>query len=162
MTDSLVEILPAVVEWTQYEVDGDDYIPIERWGRDHWSALMYLETRATDAGGVIDNRRMRCNARLHREFANVRAPGYPIVDGKQYPTRLRDGEIENHDDWSCLEDLISAGLIEGWYRVKYPAEAFGNSIARIELTELGWWVAAQLRRHKAEGHVFADFCPELP
>jgi len=150
------------MEWIKYESEGDDYVPIEQWGKDHWSTFAYLETRAVDDGGMIDNRKMRCNARLHREFANI-GPGHSIVDGKKYPTLLMGGkELENHDDWSCLEDMVAEDLIEAWHCIKYPNEVFANSIAKIALTELGWFIVGQLRHHKAKGGNFSTFCPELP
>lgn len=145
--------------WLKYQVEGDDYISMDQWGKDHWSTFTYLETRAVDGGGMIDNRRMRCNARLHREFANVETPGFSSL--KEYPTILKYGELENHDDWSCLEDMVAARLIEAFYQVKYPNRALGNSVAKIELTELGWQIAGQLRRHKANGGKFSSYCPEL-
>ena len=150
------------MDWLEYKADGNDYVPMDQWGKDHWSTLAYLETRAVEGGGVINNRQMRCDARLHREFAHM-GLDHSIVGGGKYPTLLKDSrELENHDDWSCLEDMVAGGLIAAWYRVKYPNRAFANSIAKIKLTELGWWIVGQLRIHKANGGQFAAFCPELP
>jgi len=138
-------------KWTAYEAGDDGYIPMERFGHDHWSTFAYLETCVVDVHGYIDNRRMRCNARLHREFA-WRA------DGSDYPTRLKDGEQARHDDWSCLEDMAAAGLIRAWWR-EPAGEFFGGGQARVELTERGQEIAAQLREHKAAGHPYATFVP---
>lgn len=149
------------MEWTEYELDGNDYVPMERWGKDHWSTFLYLETCAVDNSGKIDRLKMRCNPRLHRELANVH-PSIGLMDGSKYPTRLQDGELDKHDDWSCLEDMVAEGLIKAWCRVARPRDAFGNSEAKVELTELGWWFVGQLRCHRASGGRFVNFSPEYP
>lgn len=140
------------MNWIQYEAEGDDFIPIERWGHDHWSTLAYLETRVVDGKGAIDNRRMRCNARLHREFAHS-------ADGSEYPTRLKDGEQDRHDDWSCLEDMVAAGLLIASFRGS--GKPFGGTQGRIQLTEAGLDITAQLRNHKANGGTYATFTPHV-
>ena len=144
------------MDWTEYLVEGNDYVSVKRWGQDHWSTLAYLETRATDAKGVIDNRRMRCNSRLHRHFV-YRLAFTPVQDGSKYPTRLNDGELDQHDDWSCLEDMVKAGLLRAWYRDCCPSELFGGYEARIELTDTGRQVANILRGHKASHGKYSTF-----
>lgn len=139
--------------WYEYEPDGNDYIPIILWGRDHWSAFAYLETRTVDYGGVVDNEKMRCNPRLHRIFANQ---ANRLFSGN-YPTRLAHGEtIEPHDDWSCLEDMARADLLRAWFR-QQSDEMFGSGQARIELTDEGRRIAGLLRKHKAGGGNFGNF-----
>ena len=147
--------------WEEYETAGDDCIPIEQWGKDHWSTLAYLETVTVDYRGLVDNRRRRCNPRLHREFAHADYFGV-MVDGSPYPTRTKVGEVQRHDDWSCLEDLVVAGLVKAYWRVRYPERSFGGAQAKVELTELGLTVAAALRAHKARGGSFASFSVVLP
>lgn len=148
-------------EWTEYLTEGNDYVPVADWGQDHWSTFAYLETRVVDGKGHIDNRRMRCNARLHREFmhdAVFHRRLLLIHDSSKYPTLLAGGvELEKHDDWSCLEDMVAAGLIKAFYRRKSYTEAFGHSEAKVEFTNTGLAVAAALRRHKARGGNFRDF-----
>ena len=145
--------------WIKYEPNGGDYIPVERWGRDHWSTFAYLETRVVDGNGLIDNRKMRCAARLHREFAHVDPVLGRLQDGGKHPTRLKDGEIENHDDWSCLEDMVEAGLIEAWWTPNPLNRPFGGAKAKIELTEMGFVCAGLLREYKAKGGTFGTFSP---
>lgn len=136
-------------EWFEYEAEGDDYIPPTLWGRDHWSTLAYTEARAVDHKGVISNPHMRCNNRLHRPFAHM------VGDGREYPTRLKEGEISGHDDWSCVEDMVAAGLLTAKFRDMEGG--FGNGRAMVKLTEKGQSLAAKLRAHKATGGSFADF-----
>jgi len=147
------------MEWSEYRATGDCYVPVADWGADHWSTLAYLETRAVDANGIIDNRRMRCEPRLHREFMHdVAFFISAAITEKKYPTRLAGGvELDDHDDWSCLEDMVAAGLIKAFFRRKYHGRAFGNSEAKVEFTNTGLAAAAALRRHKARGGKFADF-----
>ena len=146
--------------WSEYKPgEGSDYVPIARWGQDHWSTFAYLETRAVDGKGIIDNRKMRCNTRLHRHFADFDPFTKELHDGSRYPTRLKDGEIERHDDWSCLEDMVAAGLITAQWRVRHAGAAFGNSQARVALTATGQALAAQLRAHKANGGKWPNFTP---
>jgi hypothetical protein len=150
-------------DWTTYEPDGEDYVPVERFGKDHWSTFAYLETRAVDAGGVIDNRKMRCHLRLHRTFA-ANPPNASVgspIDGSAYPTRLKDGELPNHDDWSCLEDMAAAGLLVAEFRTAHHGWPVGGGEARIRLTPAGLEMAAKLRAHKAAGGTFAAFEPGL-
>lgn len=65
----------------------------DNFGRDHWSLLVYCETRVVDYGGRID-------------------PAHLRRDGKENPTRLTKGkEVANHGDWDCLKDLQSAGFL---------------------------------------------------
>ena len=144
----------------EYLAEGDDYIPIERWGRDHWNTLAYLETRAVDHGGKIRNANMRTNARLHRHFVGTEF-GNVVQDGSAYPTRIKEGVIQKHDDWSCLEDMIAAGLVRSWFWVARHGKMFGDCDARVEFTERGLQVAAELRAHKANGGAFGNFNPTL-
>lgn len=93
-----------------YATPMSNHITIDRWGKDHWSLLAYVESVCVDGHGEIDLRRMRCDADRH--------PGYAVRQGfddnshKKYSTRLQDGELQDHDDWDCLDDLEAAGLVE--------------------------------------------------
>ncbi len=130
-----------------------DIVPMRYWGKDHWSALLYLEHCAVDNGGEIDKRKMRCNPRLHRELANM-SPLSGVVDGSKFPTRLREGEtIAPHDDWSCVEDLVAYGLVE--VEVDHDMQKrvnegpFGYATAVASLTDEGRALAADLRELKS-------------
>lgn len=104
-------------------------IPMEQFGKDHWSLLIYIESRAVDDERHYDRRHMRS-------------------DGKRYPTRLRDGRhVEGHDDLDCLADLAAAELIqEGPGDIAWP-------------TDRGWQVVGQLRRRRSEGMAIGAFRP---
>lgn len=151
------------MDWKPVEIfyaERDAFVPMEQWGKDHWTTLLYLETRCVDHGGVIRNENMRCDARLHRPLAHTTFGA--LVDGSRYKTRLQDGEqVEGrHDDWSCIEDMIAAGLVRAWARTdegKREESVFGYMEARVELTEQGWATAAKLRRWRAKGNGTAAF-----
>lgn len=142
-------------KWIKYETEGNDYIPMIEWGRDHWSTFCYLETCAVDAKGVIDNRRMRCHARLHRGFVGILFSG--INDASQYPTRAKKRDIPKHDDWSCLEDMVAAGLITSEWCIKDHNEVVGHLEGRVKFTEAGLAISGALRAHKARGGNFNNF-----
>jgi hypothetical protein len=146
-------------KWIPFKVDPSEtsaYIPMDRWGKDHWSTLAYFETLVVDHKGMISNARMRCNARLHRNFAWM-TPFSPHTAESEYPTRLKGGiEQPGHDDWSCLEDMIAAGLVNGYFRQLSEA-TFGNSQAYVELTAAGRALANELRAHKSSGGTYATF-----
>ena len=99
-------------------------IPEAKFGRDHWSTLLYAESCAVDHSGVLDSRRMR-----------------KYNERGKYPTRLAGGEVssEYHDDYACLQDLEREGYLGFW-----PAQA------SVVLTDKGWQKAGELRRARAE------------
>jgi hypothetical protein len=145
----------------EYLPEGDEYVPIAEWGQDHWSVFAYLETAVVDHRGVINNVKMRCNARLHRIFANLGFGGQ-VRNGAAYPTLLKGGVLlERHDDWSCLEDMIAAGLMQSWF-YDTGAKMLGSGVARVEFTDLGWTLAGQVRAHRGKGGNYANFVPVLP
>lgn len=111
---------------------------IANWGKDHWSTLLYLEARIVDYGRKIDDRNMRT---------------WDLSSDKNYPTVLKDGtELDRHDDWECLHDLIEAG--------------FAMSLEdgeTYDLTNWGWQTAGELRRWKAERKLLKEFtAPDRP
>lgn len=144
------------LKWIEYQPEGE-YVPMSNFGKDHWSTFAYLETLCVDPKGergLIDNRKMRVNPRLHRQFANGQ-------DGSGYTTRTKSDNIQRHDDFSCLEDLVANKLISAWSAEMYEGEVFGHMVAKVELTALGHVVAGQLREHKALGGNYQDFDPDL-
>jgi hypothetical protein len=128
-------------------------IPLSKFGKDHWSTFAYLETVHVDFKGVIDRRRLRCDPDLHPGLAH-QASG-----DKKYPTRLRFDEqkqafeeVQDHDDWSCFEDLEREGLCT-WRGTGI------NPVVR--LTPYGEKVAGVLRAFKAQGGSFCNFVPPV-
>ena len=123
-----------------------DPIPMAKWGKDHWATLAYLETRIVDHGGIVKNEQMRCDPRLHARMAHLGS-----MFGGPYPTHLRNGETQdNHDDWSCIEDMISEGLVE--MSDEWPP--------RFKLTARGQVAANTLRTWKGNGGSFSTFIME--
>jgi hypothetical protein len=122
-------------------------IPIEQWGKDHWSTFAYIETRYVDHEGIPNIRQMRCDSARHPQFSHIREE-----DERKYPTRYKGGELQDHDDWDCLDDCELAGLVETTGTGLHP---------RYKLTALGRLVAAQLRQHKANDGCFHDFVPKI-
>lgn len=106
-------------------------IPIERFGRDHWSTFIYVEIRVVDYKGMLDPDQVRCSPSLHPMLVRVgRRKQFAMHEAQEHPTRLKtparrdDGkwgteEIAPHDDYCCLDDLVAAGLL----RVEMPHPA---------------------------------------
>jgi hypothetical protein len=106
------------VEWRTTSVPP---ITPDRFGKDHYSTLLYVETRAVDYKGLLDHEHMRCNGLRHPIMllskARSIAFGTTQVDAREYPTWLAGGvEQADHDDYDCLDDLLAAG----WLTVTMP------------------------------------------
>ncbi len=126
-------------------------LPMSVWGKDHFSTLAYLETSAVDHGGRLNNEHMRCAVQIHPLVAHRTRD-----DGRRYPTILRDGsEQPDHDDWSCLEDFVTAGLIVAYYR-----DGEGRREVNVSFTPAGIRLAHSLRAWKMLGGTYATFRPE--
>ena len=125
--------------------------PVAKWGRDHWTTLLYIESRCVDAKGVLDNQKMRTNARVHRKLLGD-LQARTGMTGEDYPTELRNGDtIDRHDDWSCVEEMVAHGLLVIVSEKDKTGEPFGGGEIRLRLTDLGWRTAHRIRRDRAEG-----------
>lgn len=116
--------------------------PIEpaRFGKDHYSTLLYVESRAVDHRGLLDHDRMRCHGLRHPVMLMAKrrtiAFGTDQADGRRYPTLLRDGiEQPDHDDYDCLDDLLAAG----WLTVTMPRveHALGDPRLQVFIDDWG-------------------------
>lgn len=129
-----------------------EHIPMSKWGKDHWSTLAYLETLAVDGGksGLAIPVRMRMRTNEIRHPHLIGNPGFSssALHGSGYPTRLKDGEVEGHDDWDCVDDATEEGITED----------VGTGLNRAyKFTKLGKEVMAKLRQFKMDGGNFRDF-----
>ena len=115
---------------------------LDKWGKDHWSLLAYVETCCVDDCGTLDRKRMRCNEKRHPLLKATSHEWLPT-----WGTILKKGTIEYHDDWDCLDDLNDAGFVNEISMI--------NGI--VSITEKGTKVAHQIRKHKADGGTFSTF-----
>jgi hypothetical protein len=117
-------------------------VPIEKFGKDHWSTLLYVKARAVDFKGLLEMDRMRTDLSRHPQYATplkIQAGGT-----KKYPTRLSSGEkLLDHDDWECLDDLVAAGLLVSTGTGIHPA---------YQPTLRGWEIVSRLRQRLATGN----------
>lgn len=143
-------------------MNSETYIPIKKFGKDHWSTFAYIETRIVDHKGEPNKDHMRTDPDRHPQHMGERKSimGFPV---DKHPTRLKGyfedrtkNFVENHDDWDCVDDLISAGLL------KEPPDRGTGLNPVYALTELGVIVASQLRVFKGGGGNFAEFEPDIP
>ena len=127
----------------------DHAIPVELFGKEHWSTFAYIETRCVDYDGVPNNNHMRTDPDLHPGLVGAKIAPLMTANPTKFPTRLNDGtEVYDHDDWSCAEDLEAAGLLK-W-------KGTGMNPVFV-LTDKGKAVAARLRAHRSDGGVFHTF-----
>lgn len=124
---------------TNHETWDGTPVPPERWGKDHMSTLLYIETRNVDGDGQPNRAQMRtANGRPRRGASDKDNPPR-MVD---HPTVLADGtRLQGHDDWDCVNDMEAAGVIDWQGTGTYPI---------LRLTSIGWALAAAGRRHLAE------------
>ena len=117
----------------------------QRWGRDHWNVLCYIETCCVDGTGRPDPRSVQTNHARHPHMGNP-------LDGSTHGIRL-NGEVlpgADYDEWDCLDDLEVFGLIEN----------VGTGLnRRYRMTPTGQALAAQVRAHRANGGGVATFEP---
>lgn len=139
-------------QWNQ------ETVPMERWGKDHWTTLLYLETVAVDRRGEVEAEKMRTAKRNWRLAGRVH--GEANIMGKdQYPTRLKPIQAERadfdsvelcdgHDDWECLHDAADLGLlefsIEDERNRNYPLQV------TVKMTDLGRKHAGEARKRREE------------
>jgi hypothetical protein len=143
-----------------HDIPEGEHVPMNLWGRDHWSTLAYIETKLVNHGETVVefDPRMRQKRRHFRLLLQAlpghRKPG-AIVQGQameaQHGSRLSDGSyLPWHDDWDCVTDMIEEGLFENdggdGELIGYP----------LKLTELGYAATAAIRKHKAEGGNFSN------
>lgn len=125
------------------------------WGKDHWSLLLYVETRCVDYHGILDfdhlrDKLMRGERRpmggKWEGKHGTRLAGYFGENGKNDESRL----LKKHDDLDCLEDLEAAMLIKNVGTGMNP---------QIVMTDEGYRIITQLRKWKADGNHCATFQP---
>lgn len=151
-------------------------VPVEWWGKDHWSTLAYVEVLCVDKRR-ISLARMRCDVQRHPALLSSVGVAIP----KRYPTFLRTGELPDHDDWDCLRDAEAEGYLKIYGGSKgvlvdvepgkrgplavraqrTPLNIFGRSEIcyppRVRITVKGLHVVALLRQYKAQGGSFGGF-----
>ena len=129
-------------------------VKMENWGKDHWSTFAYVETLCVDGiggVGIPDKNKLRCDPTRHLGLIGPINNSMGIYDiGKRYPTRLKDGELDNHDDWDCIDDMEEHGLIKIMGTGIHPTYL---------LTKTGSILAHELRVHKTNGGNFSNFTP---
>lgn len=149
-----------------------DPVPMEKWGKDHWSTLAYIETRIVDYKGKLEPLHMRPDGNSYptilkgnnqNEIDEIQAratAGEPVV----VPDPIDRTELKGHNDWDCAADMFALGLID--LEGEVPDKLINGRVIhrlvhqdkiRIALTEEGQKVAGALRAHKGNGENFHSF-----
>lgn len=139
-------------------MDINEYVPMEKWGRDHWSTLAYMETVIVEhtVFTVKLDPRMRQTRRMHRVLSEYSPPkdfDRSVPMDRDDGTVLADGSIiKGHDDWACVQDIANLGLLNvGPEDVDVGVD--------LTFSDAGMKLAAELRAHKANGGSFKNFKP---
>jgi len=144
-------------------MDTEPTVSVEQFGKDHWSTLVYIESRAVDQRGILNHDQMRCNIQRHaylvgpQKMRHLSGREEEALWNPRYGTVLRDGSMRpEHDDWDCLYDLVEAGLAEiaGSHATKHIDSVI------VRLTLKGVQLAQQVRLFKAQGGQYRDFLPK--
>lgn len=138
-------------------------VSIERFAKDHWSLLAYVESQCVDSQdsiGRLQRNRMRCNSEKNpqmsaglpwRDTYSSRMQGsldFNLSNEDEFKKAVESGAvILGHDDWDCLDDLDDNGLVE----------IISLANCAVTMTKKGMQMAAKLREHKANGGNFAGF-----
>ena len=64
-------------------------VPMEQFGKDHWSLLGYIETCCVDGGGEIVHDRMRTNPDCNPDLGYRRTMFSTLEWKDEYSTRLK-------------------------------------------------------------------------
>lgn len=157
LSPTTVQMLDAIERGL---IDDHGRVPVHLFGKDHWSLVGYIGSRisshpAGDAAGVgmMDPRNLRCNPERHPVHALEQHRGWKSDYGTRLAGFWKDGQavpefrLPYHDDWDCLNDLESAGLITVWSEIN----------AFVQFTDIGLHVYGQVMEHKAAGKNFASF-----
>lgn len=125
-------------------------ITIEQFGKDHWSLLLYIETRIHNCKGVLDLNHMRIkNQAIESKWKpeyGTRLFGYWNKDNTTNSHLL----LPHHDDYDCLNDLETEKLIKN----------IGTGLKPVcKITKKGAKILSQLLLHKQSNGQCFNFTP---
>lgn len=133
-------------------------VPMDRWGKDHWTTLLYLETVCVDHRGKIEPLKMRTSRRNSRLAGKLHGETH-IMGKDEYPTRLKPTQVERaefdrvdlvggHDDWECMNDMADLGLLA--FKIKNERNSNYPLQVTIEMLPLGRKYVAEARERREE------------
>ena len=121
----------------------------EQFGKTHFNLLLYCESCAVDYKGQLDIRRMTINSDKRGYGTTTNTSWKPLYAstcvGNVKPDPM-------HDELDALEYLEDAGYLEN---IGTDLNPF------IKLSDKGWQIAHELRRHKANGGNYNNFEPSV-
>ena len=138
----------------------EESIPMDKWHKDHWSTLAYINAVIVDHGyfeigldGQMRTKQYNFCYLLEKNSKPKRTKLYTgVAMSADGGTRIKDNIfIRGHDDWDCVSDFLVAGLFN---------EQSVEPGVKLHLSDFGSTVCASLRKHKANGGTFATFVYE--
>lgn len=136
-------------------------ISIDRFSKDHWSLLAYVEHECINGQkgiGKLNRSKLRGNHNKHpllavndlwKDSYSTRLSGffeYPFNNDLE-KSCATGFQILGHDDWDCLDDFFDNGLID----IISSVNCF------VKLTDKGIDCCSHLNDHKAKGGYFSNF-----
>lgn len=116
-----------------------EFVPSRLWSRDHSQVFAYIAHCMLNRKGKLELRRMRAHVKRH-PWAVYTGPFHTIPPTTS-PTRLVGGILADHDDWDCLDDFVSAGLLN---------RTGPENDSTFLFTNAGWSAWSKFERHIAE------------
>lgn len=136
-------------------------ISIDRFSKDHWSLLAYVEHECINGQkgiGKLNRSKLRGNHNNHpllavndfwKDSYSTRLSGffeYPFNSDVEKSCSC-GFQILGHDDWDCIDDFVAGGFVEIISMV--------NGL--VKLTEKGIECCSQIDSHRLNGGYFSNF-----
>lgn len=159
--------IPAAAPELPRVFSDTEYVPMQFWGKDHWSTLAYIETVMVECAGfqVGTDARMKTGRRNSRVMANkCRQPKRPgkqssahcLVMTAEQSTKLNNGQlVTGHDDWSCVQDMAAECLFVQAAHDVEPGVV-------LQFSVLGHEIANALREFKRNKGQYSQFRWPVP
>lgn len=127
------------------------FVPVDKWGKDHWSMFAYVGHCVTEREGFMSGPRLRCKddrPGIQRAYGQRWDPKYGTrLNGYFQSPNDKTLMLPDHDDIDCLQDMEAEEMV-----------LLGTTVSMfVQLTDKGREFEEALRRFKQDGGNFSDF-----